>query len=360
MKNFTATKEDIARLEGLYEGRAVCYGDMHGHSAATEYSDGKFTLAQWKEHLLEAKLDFASIVDHRQTLHMQHPDWDNAVFLGGSEPEILITDTAVENRNNIDYAMIFTDLADFEAYLKCYPEEYPCAKGVQGLFPYKFQADHPKIARMIRSIKDHGGMFVYVHPLDKGYYDPVDFRDRWFADETGFEVTNKILGDVDCEANVAAYRCWVALLGEGRRLWATSGSDAHGTLTKTLSHTTLYADRKNAKGYFARMRVGDITAGPAGIRIAVGDAITGSVGSFAGNRVVVAAGDLHPALPTDHTYRLDIYDENGLVTSQPLDPNKMNYFAFDAAADAKFYRANVYDATEDKRLAVGNPVWNQK
>ena len=76
--------------------------------------------------------------------------------------------------------------------------------------------------------------------------------------------------------------------------------------------------------------------------------------------MVVAVGDFHSQYNKTHPYRLDIYDESGLVASQELNAEEMNYFAFDASADSKFYRANIYDVTSGKLFAVGNPVWNKK
>jgi len=361
--NLTATQDDVANLERLYKGKAACHGDTHGHSASSEYSDGKHTLAAWKAHMRENQIDFATIVDHGQTLHMTHPDWDDTVFIGGSEPGVHITDIEVVSRDNIDYALIITDVKQFEAYLKTFPE-YKFADGIkycEGRFRKGGHfADHAKVSQMIQCIKEHGGMFSYVHPMGKNrYYDPVDPMNHWFADETGFEVSNTAMGGYDSESNVRAYETWVYLINNGKRIWATSGSDCHGALPLPYVLSTVYATQKNADGYFAEMKNGNITAGPVGIRIVVGDTATGGKCSFAGNRVVMAAGDFHPlAIEPEHTYRLDIYDETGLIASQELSTTQMNYVAFDAREDALYYRANVYDVTGNVVFAVGNPIWN--
>ena len=60
----------------------------------------------------------------------------------------------------------------------------------------------------------------------------------------------------------------------------------------------------------------------------------------------------------DHQYRLDVYNENGLVFSQEFDSSKPAYFALDAE-NCKYYRADIYDVTEDYIFAVGNPIWNE-
>ena len=175
----------------------------------------------------------------------------------------------------------------------------------------------------------------------------------------GFEVTNAGYGETDSEANSTAYRIWVDLINSGRRIWATCGGDGHSVLPYFRILTTLYAVEKKPEGYLDQMKVGDMTAGPAGIRIAVGNTATGGKGGFAGNRVVIAAGDFHPqAIKEDHVYRLDVYDETGLLFSQEISTTEMNYFALDARTDALYYRANIYDVTANRIFAVGNPVWN--
>ena len=357
-----ATAEDIAALEALYEGRVAAYGDTHCHSASSTNSDGKVPLTDYKEYLLQNSVDFATIVDHGQATHMWHEDWDDTLFVGGSEPGLSIKGIQVKSRINMDYSMIFTKLEGLEAVLNKYIVEYAYNKN-SGFFNKNFMADHAKVAEIIQFIKDNGGMWVHVHPLCKDQYygyDPVDVMDYWFADEVGFEVTNAGIGGTDHEQNVAAYDVWVQLLNAGKRIWATCGGDGHSILPYTWILSTLYTTEKNPDGYLNQMKVGDMTAGPVGIRVAVGNTKTGSTGSFAaGDRVVIAAGDFHPQAAEDgHTYRLDVYDETGLLFSEDISTTEMNYVAFDARTDAKYYRANVYDVTAGKPLAIGNPVFN--
>lgn len=354
----TATDADIAHLESLYQGQEAVHGDTHGHTASTPYSDGRNSMSDWKKHMKDNLIDFVTIVDHRQVLHMWHEEWDDTIFVGGSEPGLHVTGTEVISKNNIDYSMIFTKAEGLEAVLKNYIWDY---QYLDGRFVSGLMADHEKLAEIIQCIKDNGGMFVYVHPYGReGYYDPVDPMDYWFADETGFEVCNSLLGDYGDDMNVKAYERWVDLLNAGKRLWAFSGSDSH-TLPYLYALVTLYTKQRNAQGYFDQMSTGNLTAGPAGIRIAVGDAVTGSVGSFEGQRVVISVSDFHQRVAReDHKYRLDIYDDTGLVTSQPLSITGTNYFAFDADPDSLYYRANVYDESEEEIFAVGNPVWNSK
>ena len=36
------------------------------------------------------------------------------------------------------------------------------------------------------------------------------------------------------------------------------------------------------------------------------------------------------------------------------------YFAIDVDENVKFYRAEVFDETRNLRIAIGNPIWNER
>ena len=164
-------------------------------------------------------------------------------------------------------------------------------------------------------------------------------------------------GNMSAQQNADAYKLWTDLLAMGKKAWAMSGSDSH-RLSDTHSLATVYATKKDAKDVFSYVRVGDVTAGPVGIRMSIGDAAMGSTTAFAGKRLVVSVGDFHSQEYKDtHTYEVRVYDDKGLVFTETLSGNT-DYFAMDVAEDAKFYRAEVYDAKEEYIFAVGNPIWN--
>ena len=104
---------------------------------------------------------------------------------------------------------------------------------------------------------------------------------------------------------------------------------------------------------------GDFTAGPVGIRMTVGNAVMGGHTDFTGGRLVVSVDDFQSQeYHADHQYQLRVYNENGLVLSEEFDAAQAAYFAMDAQ-DCMYYRAEVYDLTEDYIVALGNPIWNQ-
>jgi hypothetical protein len=54
---------------------------------------------------------------------------------------------------------------------------------------------------------------------------------------------------------------------------------------------------------------------------------------------------------------VDLYDNTGVVYSQEISCEQTTYFAMDAE-NVKFYRVEVWDTTDNSRIAIGNPIWN--
>ena len=115
----SATGQDIDKLEGLYEGLKPYRGELHDHAATGGSSDGKQSLEVWKAYMKHLQMDFAAIVDHKQVLHMRLPEWDNMIFIGGSEAATTITD---REGVKLHYNMIFADPEGLEAVLHAFPE----------------------------------------------------------------------------------------------------------------------------------------------------------------------------------------------------------------------------------------------
>ena len=202
-------------------------------------------------------------------------------------------------------------------------------------------------------------MLVHVHPAHDGYLDSPNPEDYLWAEGAGLEVLCGYYGNMSVEGNMRAYEIWVKLLNMGHRVIATSGSDTH-RLTKTYSCATLYSPTRDAKDYVQLVRDGDVTAGPVGIRMCIGDACTGGYADFTDKRLVISVGDFHKLeFNPDHKYRLEVYNEKGLVFRRRFSGKKTAYFAMDAE-DCRYYRANVYDITGDYIFALGNPIWNKK
>ena len=355
--NIIALSEDIARLDALYAGRQIRYGEMHAHANTGGHSDGKFTLPQWKEKMETCGVDFSTIVDHKQTTHMGLPEWDSSMFIGGSEAGGSIKDSPATQKM-LHYNMLFATVEEFENLLNMYPEKFHYADGEFRYCGWTVEEIH----QFSRDVYACGGLLGHVHPKYSEYLKSDDPLDYFYGDVMLFEVFTGYYDDMIRPENMEQYKTWTQLLALGKRVFAGCGSDAHGSLNSvTLSLGTIYTENKDAGEYLGYMRQGNFTAGPVGIRMAVGDTQMGGEGSFDGQRLVISAGQIHyMTYDKSYTYRLDLYDDKGLVFSEEISGKEPAYFAMDANPEAKYYHANVYDVTRDRIIGIGNPIWNIK
>lgn len=354
-----ATQEEIAHLESLYEGRTPFYGELHDHSDSGGRSDGNVDLLTWKMMMGMLEVDFAVIVDHKQARHMYLPEWDETMFVGGTEAQNVVGDYIHLESPNFHCNYIFADGETLVKFLEETPEfkfENPDGDPLTAFFPYYPTLAKARITEMAERVRELGGMFVHVHPAHKGYLDSGDPTDYWFADWTGLEVLNTYRSNRDGENTQNNYKLWRELLYSGKRIWATTGNDEH-RMPSDKALSTVYATERQAASYLERMAVGDFTAGPVGVRMCVGDTLTGSEGEFDGKRLIIAVGDFHKSvLDPKHTYRMDLYAREDVIFSAPVSCTEMTYFGFDAE-DYPYYRVVIIDETSDSIIAYGNPIW---
>ncbi|MBQ3222008.1 MAG: hypothetical protein IJB41_00200 [Clostridia bacterium] len=345
------TAQEKQHLLSLYEGCTAFHGELHDHSASGGTSDGKCTLAQWTARLAELKMDFAAILDHRQVRHMYLPEWKDGLFIPGTEPGTKIDDCAARIPH-MHYNILLPERGELEKLLAEFPE-YEFTGGIEGHFIYP-TFTRERFGQLIDAVKAHGGLFVHPHP--KQLMDSDDPCDYWFRDETGIEV---FYADMASEFTRKNYALWTALLAAGKRVWACAGGDLHAQATDKAM-TTVYAEEKSAKAYLSHLRRGDFTCGSVGVRMCMGDTLSGGHCAFAGQRLALCVDDFHPSVADPaHEYRLDLLNENGLVLSRSLRCTQANWLAIDAQ-DCAFYRAEVVDLTRGLRIAVGNPIWNDR
>ena len=353
----TATQNEILQLQQLYAGRVPFYGELHDHANTGGTSDGKQPLTHWKGALDALKMDFAAILDHRQVRHMYLPEWEDGLFLCGTEPEARITDSQATVKET-HYNMLFEKPQDLEELLAEFPE-YEFTGGQEGHFIYP-GFTRERFGQLIDAVKAKGGLFVIPHPkqwMQSEY--PMDY---WYRDWTGIEVIYKDYRDIRPGKAYTAqnYELWRTLLSMGKRVWACAGGDWHSVCCdKAL--TTLYATERTNAAMIKPLRVGDFTCGGVGIRMCIGDTVCGSQCNLENGRLIVCVSDFHPSLYIKgHTYRVDILDDKGVVASREIsyaEAAQPVYMAIDTGK-SDFYRAEVFDVTSDYRIAIGNPIWN--
>ena len=356
-----ADEKDKAALESLYASRGIYYGDIHCHPMAGVAKDGRKTLAEWKEKMAEAGLDFVAFLNHHQIAHMLEADWDDTIFIGGTEPQARIQDSRAA-KPSVHYNMIVPSPEALYQIITSFPE-YEYTGGQNGVDRLYGTFIYPgfttaRFQELIAAVKACGGLFVNAHPKQQMQSDnPLDF---YFADYTGLEVFYGENGSITGEDTKANYKLWTDLLASGKRLWATAGSDSHGDATG-VAVTSVYAEEKKDDAYLSHLSKGDFTCGFVGIRMAIGDAKMGSSTDFAGKRAVVSVGDFFPTvLKEGRTYTVRILTDQGVVYTASTDGKEPVTFAFDADESAAFYRVEVLDEKRPTQpiIAIGNPIWN--
>lgn len=346
--------QDALNLLDIYSGKTAYHGEAHEHADTSGTSDGSYTLNQWKKSLEIEGLDFTTIVDHKQTSHMSNKNWDADLFIGGTEASTGVDKNA---NNKMHYSLIFTD----EAAAKKIAEKYSYQK-VLGVPVYK-DLTTAQIQAMIGEVQAAGGMFTIVHPKSDGYFGAATKpEDYYFADWTGLEVFYGAGGYAPTQdVNVKNYTLWTDLLAQGKKIWATAGSDQHaGASTNAL--TTIYSHSSSSTDIFSYMKAGNSTCGPVGIRMAVGDTVMGSETDFASKRLIFSVDDFHESVyKPGHTYLVKLISDQGVVYETGFDASLPFFYGMDADDSANFYRVEVYDVTADYNLpiAIGNPIWNK-
>jgi len=344
-----ASAEASAHLDSLYANRKAYHGDLHNHSASGGTSDGKCSLETWRREMKEIGVDFAAILDHRQVRHMYLPEWEDGLFIGGTEPGTNITDSGASPAG-MHYNMIFENGEPVKKLLESFCE-YEFEGGNEGHFIYP-DFTYGRIREIIAWIKENGGFFVFPHPtLFMKSENPLDY---WLADETGFEIFHK---SVNSEESMNNYKVWCSLLQLGKRVWATAGDDMHSHPT-TNALTTVYSEERTNRAFISYFREGDFVCGGAGIRMCVGDCKMGGKCSFEGKELIVSTGDFHKSLKCGDKYKLVILNEKGIVATEEISPDDTSYFSY-PAENCRFYRAEIFNETKNIRIAIGNPVWNE-
>lgn len=344
-----ANEQDLSLLDALYKDRTPYFGELHDHANTGGTSDGKRNLDHWKGALEALRMDFAAILDHKQVRHMYLPEWEDGLFICGTEPGTKITDSKAEDPH-IHYNMIFDSPAPLEALLSEFPE-FEFEGGREGHFRYPTFTTE-RFGELIDAVKAHGGFFVHPHPkqLMKSE-DPLDY---WFRDETGIEVFYGNMANKHTENN---YALWVKLLALGKRVWASAGGDGHKCCADTALTAILSEEYTNA-AFLPHLRRGDFVCGSVAIKMCVNDTPMGGAASFEGGRLVLEIGKFHRSVRNpEHRYRVDLLSDEGLVFSEEISCEEPSCFAIDTE-NVKFYRAEVFDVTRNLRIAIGNPIWS--
>ena len=371
----------IATLQSFYAGTNAYQGELHDHAETGGTSDGHHPLSVWLTGMEQLDMDFATIVDHKQYLHMELPEWDNTYFIGGTEMMAMPKDLSAATQTKMHFNIIFYNPMD----LKAAAEEFDTIAPGGGFRHYidpetgewhlnnlqYFSASESGtgavadcrptkavMAQLVEIVRKHNGLFVHVHPKSSSYIKSDDPLDYWFADYTGLEVFYTIWSDRNGSSVKKNYQLWTDLLSLGKKVWATSGNDEH-TLPSNKAVSTIYATCQNAKDFVEQLAVGNFTAGPVGVQMVVGDQVMGYETDFNGKDLAFRVGDFHSSVyDPSHTFEVVLIADEVVLNRWQMSCEETFYYSQAADPSVGYYRVEIYDVTDNEMLALGNPIWN--
>ncbi len=347
---------DFSALDALYMGTKAYYGDLHVHTSCGGTSDGTLPMAEWPAKMDEKKLDFAAVVDHRQMRGFFLPEWDEERFIIGTEPGTAFLDLSAcrHNQREVHYNMLFPHKYGLAMVLANFPEFKFQGDELRGSFTYpKFTKE--RFFELTRYVQSIGGIMVHPHPKTMlSSDDPLDY---YFGEHTYLET---IYGDFSTHASFKNYDLWVATLALGKHVYASGGSDTHGSVSNSAV-STFYTREKSGIAFFNQMHTADFTVGAVGIKMCIDGHPMGSEIPYSdGMKLTLRLDDFfQPAWKNDTAYELRIYTDRGLAYSSMYNGQLPQAVSLEAEKRA-FYRAEVYDLTHGYRVAIGNPIWLDK
>ena len=342
---------DIRYLEAMYGGRYAYHGDMHCHSNSGGTSDGKTPLAQFARDLRALKLDFAAVVDHRQMRHMFLPEYDDTIFICGTEPGTNIIEEGREPRSqSMHYVMLFQYPTDLARVLAAFPE-FNYTGGLEGHFSYpNFTPE--RLAELARFIRSMGGMFSHAHPKQLMASDnPMHF---YFTDDVTIETINTA---DDTFGSLQNLRLWETLLKMGKRPRTVGCSDTHGAVSNRAL-TTVYARERKGAAFLREVREGDCTSGAIGIKMCISGVRMGSSITYReGLTLNIQVGDWYePSFRPDTVYAVKVYTDQGLAYASEFDGREVQNLAL-AVQKRKYYRVEVTNESDGYVVGISNPIW---
>lgn len=81
---------------------------------------------------------------------------------------------------------------------------------------------------------------------------------------------------------------------------------------------------------------------------------------FNGQKLTVSVDKFHVSVKDPlHKYELVILDDQGEIARRRITCTRPVCYSLTTEESARFYRAEVFDASQNLRIAIGNPIWNE-
>lgn len=297
----------------LAEEYLLLRGDLHVHSSYSH--DSNVPTAQVIEESILTGYDFIALTEHNTRNHMrQDHSVDGLIVLPGYE------------------------LTLEKVHINLF--------GVRSFSERIGMITKKEVTEFLEDFRNLGGLSQINHPNDPRFYSrfgydlPVDFLEVW---------NNAHFGEDDYKT----LQDWHQMLAEGRKVYVTSGTDAHSNHLGRSPFTNVYVKEKTAEAILDGMRSGHmyITRTPYGptIQLSFEDCIMGDTVRYTEGGVVTATLAL---LAPGSTVR--VYSQRGLEHElKAVEPSMMIELPMD---DRHFYRVEVWDAQGDI-TAITNPIF---
>ncbi len=346
-------KQDFSALDARYEGTRAYYGDTHVHTNCGGTSDGKTPMSEYVAKMDENGLDFVAIVDHRQMRGFFLPEWDDERFIIGTEPGTKITEglNACMDMSSIHYNMLFPHKYGLAMVLANFPEFEFRGDELTGSFKYPTFTKE-RFCELTKYVQSIGGIMVHPHPKELlASRDPLDF---YYGEHTFIE-TFHIAYHSHC--SFRDYRLWVDLLALGKHVYQSAGSDSHGAVPN-IPFSVFYTKERKGRAFFDRMHEGDFTSGGAGFKMCIdGQGMGAELTYREGMRLTLRVDDFSPKIFKENTaYELRVITDKGVAYASTFNGKQPQAVELEVQ-DRAFYRAEIYDLTNDCFVAIGNPIW---
>ncbi len=349
-------KADFSAIDEYYADCHTYYGDLHAHSNSGGTSDGLTPIGDWVAKMDEHGFDFVVLVDHRQMRGYFLPEWNEERFVMGTEPATTITNLSDKKAamNMLHYNMVF-------------PHKYALAMVLANFPEFKFQGDeltgkfgYPDFTlERIRELNDYlrsiGGMLSHAHPkILLGSDDPLDY---YLGEWSYLEI---FTWGYSSKASYRNYDLWVKLLDAGKHVYASSGSDTHGSVSCSCL-STFYTKKRFHTDFLERIRVGDYAVGGIGLKMMIDGSPMGSQIEYKdGMKLSIRVDDFHKSIwRPDTAYELQVWSDEGLVYSSLFNGSKPQELELEVKK-RRFYYVVIVDRTRGVRMMVGNPIWLDK
>lgn len=349
---------DFAPLDKYYEGCTASYGDLHVHSNSGGTSDGKTPIEEYVAGMDREQLDFVALVDHRQMRGFFLPAWDDRRMIIGTEPGTRITDLREcrHNQSEIHYNMLFPHKYGLAMVLANFPEFEFRGDELTGSFKYpRFTvARFQELCKYVESI---GGIVVHPHPKTMmASSDPLDYYEC-FGEHSFLET---LYGTYESAASKRNYELWKQILAAGKHMYTSCGSDSHGAVTHSAP-ATFYTKEKNGLAFFNQMKSADFAAGAFGMKMMIdGHPMGSEIAAREGQILLLEIADFFaPAFKENTAYELRVYSDEGLCYAARFNGKCPQKLAL-KLKKRRFYRAEIYNVTQNYRMGIGNPIWLDK